>query len=221
MIRPCGDDLALNGDFVRAVRFDGGQYVASAVDDLLRRVAAELDVGRPVGPLIKNAKFRRSGWTRGYDVDAVDWFLGKLLFPLRQAELAGIGAYPWRDLGEVTQLTRGEVSDLAKHPADREWLASAKHFTEECTNEWNDFGQAPGTHLRWGRVGRGSRELRTLEALTIASLAGYGRFQTASTGGRTFIFGKIRPGPVIITGLRRDPRPQRTGRRWALRQEQA
>jgi hypothetical protein len=29
------------------------------VDDLLGRVAAELDAGRPAGPLIENATFRR------------------------------------------------------------------------------------------------------------------------------------------------------------------
>jgi hypothetical protein len=34
-------------------------YAAPEVDDLLGRVAAELDAGRPAGPLIENATFRR------------------------------------------------------------------------------------------------------------------------------------------------------------------
>jgi hypothetical protein len=34
-------------------------YAAPEVDDLIGRVAAELDAGRPAGPLIENATFRR------------------------------------------------------------------------------------------------------------------------------------------------------------------
>jgi hypothetical protein len=44
------------------------------VDDLLRRVADELDDGRPAGPLIRDAACQRS-LRIGYAVDAVDWFL--------------------------------------------------------------------------------------------------------------------------------------------------
>jgi hypothetical protein len=188
--RPDGDDPAVNGDDVQAVRFYGGSYRASEVDDLLRRVAAELDAGRPVGSLIKNAQFWRAGTLTGtgYDVDAVDWFLDQLLLSLGHSELAGIAEDPWRDLGEVTRLTRSGASGLAKHSAGRAWLASKERFSEECANAWRDFSRAPGARLRWGRVKGGSRELRTPEAQTIASLRGYGRFQTASTGGRSFTF---------------------------------
>ena len=41
----------MNGDEVRHTWFLDGHYAVSEVDDLLRRVAAELDAGRPAGPL--------------------------------------------------------------------------------------------------------------------------------------------------------------------------
>ena len=203
MTRPDGDDPAVNGDHVRTVRFYGGQYDAAKVDDLLRRVAAELDAGRPVGSLIPNAQFRRAGHLtgKGYDVDAVDWFLDQLLLPPSHSKLAGNGEDPWRDLGEVTRLTFSGVSGTAKHSAGRAWLASEEHFSKECEKTWRNFGQAPGTHLRWGRVKAGNRELRTPKAQTIASLRGYGRFRIASTNGRTFTLKKIRPAESSPPGL--------------------
>jgi DivIVA domain-containing protein len=190
----------VNGDEVRAVRFHAGTheaYEAAEVDHLLRRVAAELDAGRPVGPVIKDAQFRRkkimfrTRSTEGYDVDAVDWFLDQLLIP-GHSELAGIGADPWRDL-DVARLIRSEVGGPGRRPARQAWLASEKHFGEECVNAWRDFGQAPGTHLRCGRVRRRSIELRAADGQTIASLRNRGRVQTVSTGGRSFTVKKIRP----------------------------
>ena len=56
----------VNGDVMRDTRFLGNSrlrgragYATPEVDDLLGRVAAELDTGRPAGPLIENATFRR------------------------------------------------------------------------------------------------------------------------------------------------------------------
>src|SRR6516164_5484379 len=46
----------VNGDEVRNIRFRKGScYAASQVNDLLDRIAAELDAGRPVGWLITSA----------------------------------------------------------------------------------------------------------------------------------------------------------------------
>jgi DivIVA domain-containing protein len=191
----------VNGDEVRAVRFGAGRfeaYAAGEVDDLLRRVAAELDAGRPVGPLIENARFSRRS---GYDVDAVDWFLSHLLVASGCSELAGIGGDPWGDLGDVAQLSCGEVSGPAKRPASQAWLASDKHFSEECASAWRDFGKEPGTRLRWERVKPGSRELRTAEGQTIACLGSRVRVQTVSTGGRSFTVKKIRPARSVPPGL--------------------
>ena len=79
----------MNGDEVRGVRFPRGGgwrparrsaavagYDASQVDDLLRRIAVELDAGRPARPLIMSATFQLADV--GYEVDAVDWFLDQL-----------------------------------------------------------------------------------------------------------------------------------------------
>jgi hypothetical protein len=164
-------------------------YAAPEVDDLLGRVAAELDVGRPAGPLIENATFRRMHnplLPGGYDIDAVDWFFGQLLRRPDHTELAGISADPWRDLA-VAQLTGSKVRDAAGQP--RNPRAS---FAEECANAWRDFGQAPGMHLRWGRAGRrllrsACYELRTAQQ-TIASRDG--QRLTVLTGGRSFTYKK-------------------------------
>jgi hypothetical protein len=48
------------------------------VADLLERIAAELDAGRPVRPLIENATFQMIyGSGAGYATCAVDWFLSR------------------------------------------------------------------------------------------------------------------------------------------------
>ncbi len=51
----------MNGDEVRDTWFLRSRtgYDASEVDDLLDRVATELDAGRPGGPLIENATFQK------------------------------------------------------------------------------------------------------------------------------------------------------------------
>jgi len=70
----------MTGEQVRDTTFliTSGGYDVTEVDDLLSSIAAELDVGRPVEPLAMNAAFRTR--RTGYDVDAVDWFLGQFLF---------------------------------------------------------------------------------------------------------------------------------------------
>jgi hypothetical protein len=168
----------VNGDEIRDTWFlrSGSQYngyEAAQVDDLLRRVAAELDAGRPAGPLIENAAFGQRWRKRStYDVDAVDWFLDQLILRAGDTELAGPSDDPWRDL-TVAQCTRsgGSGSTLG----DRKSGAKRKYFAKECENAWRDFGQQPGMYLRWGRVRRGRwgddhYELHTSEQQAIASL---------------------------------------------------
>jgi DivIVA domain-containing protein len=185
----------MNGDQVRDTRFrptGNAGYRARDVDELLRRVVAELDAGRPVGQLIKNATLRKPAWTRDvvYDVDAVDWFLGQFLLPSGQPELAGISDDPWRDL-PVGQLTLGERASFEK--------------------AWRDFGQLPGTSLWWGEAGRWLTELRTAEQRTLASvrpslLSGY-LGGTVSTGGRSFTYERR------SVQDRTEPDPETWGRR--------
>jgi hypothetical protein len=152
------DALPVNGAQVRnthillAPHHEIAGYDTRQVDDLVLRVTAELDAGRPAGPQIENATLRRRIYRRRYDIDAVDWFLGQLLLPPGHSELAEISADLWRDLA-VTQLAPGEVSGLAEHHrhgrARRQ--QGGEYFVEQCENAWRDFGELPGTHLWWGR----------------------------------------------------------------------
>ena len=161
-------------------------YDAGEVDDLLCRIAAELDAGRPARPLVADAVFRKGKSRRRYDIDAVDWFLGQFLLLQDHVALAGLSDDPWHDL-PVTQLALDVVSGAAKRSALHEpsRRASRGYFTRQCEKAWRDFGQLPGTHLWWGGTGKFKKELRTAEEQTLASsrrLFG----ETFSAGGRDF-----------------------------------
>jgi len=119
----------VKGNEVRDVRFSSGGYDAFQVDDLLRRIAVELDAGRLVGPLIAEATFspvvvtlQRAGMKLrevappGYDTEAVDWFLDQ---PRRDdhSELPRMDADPWRELPVGNHFTRGESRGLAQRTA--------------------------------------------------------------------------------------------------------
>jgi len=168
-------------------------YRASDVDELLRRVADELDAGRPAGPLIEDGAIRLASWRRAYNIDAVDWFLGQLLRPQDHAGPGGTSADPWRDAGDVTQLVLGGVSGLAERspPADNPAPRKGRRwFEEQCENASRGFGQLPGTRLPWRPVGEG-------------------RPATVSAGGRTFTWPTERASSSLpgIAGIsRRDPR---------------
>jgi DivIVA domain-containing protein len=155
----------MNGDDVRDAWFRHGGYDASEVDGLLRRVAVELDAGRPVGQLISNATFRRRGM-RGYDHEAVDWFLDQLRSREDHGDLAGTDLDPWRGLAVASFFSR-----------------SGPGLAEECAAAGRDFHQVPGTPLRWAWAGAARRELQTAERQTIASFNGRSTF---SVGVRTF-----------------------------------
>jgi len=160
-----------------------GGYDPGEVDDLLRRVAAELDAGRSARPLIENATFRSATGEKGCDIDAVDWFLDQILRCSDRSEPAGLSADPWRDLA-VAQYTLSGISDRTQPPKQLR-----KYFAEECRSAWRNFGQQPGTYLRWEQVNRlrghiGEFELRTADQQTIASMFRYaGIFKVA---GRSF-----------------------------------
>src|SRR5215475_6506363 len=130
---------SVNGDEVRNTKFlppRARGYDSSEVDELLRRVAVELDAGRAAGPLIRNARFRhRAPARKAYDEDAVDWFLEEFLRQEGQPEPDGISADPWRDLPVVNQFTWHGPGGLA----NRSWRASRaahnkvrKYLPEEC-----------------------------------------------------------------------------------------
>jgi DivIVA domain-containing protein len=222
----------MNGDEVRDTWFlrGGSQtsgYDASEVDDLLRRVAAELDAGRLVGPLIENAAFRgRRRVRKTYDANAVDWFLDQLILRPGDAELAGSSAELWGEL-PVAQLSRSDPA-----AGDRKYRVKRKCFAMECENAWRDFGQQPGPCLRWGR-GRARGwppryELRTVEQHTIASLdcrklvtPPWHPWSGASLGERTFTVLETAKARSLPSGMGeiagRSLRPFYPRSKWELR----
>jgi DivIVA domain-containing protein len=197
----------VNGDEVRDARFlTGGGYDAGQVDDLLCRVAVELDAGRPAGPLIAGTTFPPGGvrWSRGYDIGAVDWFLDQLL-RREDASQARTSADPWRDLAVVSHFTRGGPGDLAERTATPSRQALRKYGTQdrkylaaECAEAWRDLGRQPGPHLRWVRTGTARGELRTADQQTIAARRGgdTAAHSTISTGGRTVTWKRATGSPL-------------------------
>ena len=145
-------------------------YHPRQVNDLRRRVAAELDAGGSAGPLIENATFRRRRHGLRYDIDGVDWFLGQFLRLPGHDEPGGIAEDPWGDL---------PVARLAQRTSDK------YAFEVQCDSAWRDFGQQPGTHLWFRKAAKRLTELRTAEEQTLASVRG-DRDKTFSAGGRSF-----------------------------------
>jgi DivIVA domain-containing protein len=194
----------VNGDEVRDTWFLPARregYNESQVDDLLLRLAAELDAGRPAGPLIRNVTFTRRSGAAGYDVEAVDWFLEEFL--RRRKGHPGqdrTDIDPWRDLPVVNLSTGRGPAGLAERPASssrqarRQYRAEARqYFSEECQNAWRDFAKLTGVHLWWRyRDGNHNGELRTADQQTIASERGFVT-TTVSTGGRSFRLKDMNP----------------------------
>lgn len=166
-------------------------YDPRQVNDLCRRVAAELDAGGSARPLVENATFRKQTSGPRYDIDAVDWFLDQFLLPPGHVELGGIAEDPWADLpvARVAQATGEKYA-----------------FELQCDSAWRDFGQVPGTPLRFPKTARGAK-LLTAEQQTIASVRGFGR-ETFSTGERSFTLQRPSgsPSPAVAEFLARAAR---------------
>ena len=171
-------DPVVNGDDVRNVKFGNGGYDKPQVDDLLDRIAAELDAGRPAGPLITSATFQR-GYLRssGYKTGAVDWFLEELRRLEDPSELARMNSDPWRDLVTEKYSIRSAPRDSFGHVA--------APSEQECTDAWRGFGQQRGTRLSWVRTGTLRSELRTAEQQPVVTVRS-GLPTTLTAGGRTF-----------------------------------
>jgi len=173
---PASDVPFMNGDQLRDTWFWPPRYNvegcdARPVEDLFRRVAAELDAGRPAGPLIETAALPRMRMRgRRYDIEAVGWLLGQFLLPPGRPGRTGSGEDLWRDL-PVTQLYPGREG----------------RFGPQCEKAWRDFGQLPGTRLWWGRAGMFRKALWTAEQQVLASVWRSSP-EIVSAGGRDFIF---------------------------------
>jgi hypothetical protein len=177
----------VNGDelrFVRLTRFTGiTGYDASEVDDLLLRIAAELDAGRPAGPLIANAAFRILDLPGSYSIGDVDWFLEQLRRREDPCEMARMNADPWRDLAADPYCIRREPGDLAGRIGEPS--------QQEYAKAWHDFGQQPGTRVSFVPIGTRRRELRTAGQQTVAAIRGGLLSTTLSAGGRTFTWKRV------------------------------
>jgi hypothetical protein len=155
-------------------------YRPRQVNDLRRRVAAELDAGGSARPLIENATFRRRRHGLRYDIEAVDWFLDQFLLLPGHVEPDRIAEDPWGDL---------PVARVAQRTSEK------YAFELQCDSAWRDFGQLPGTHLWFGKAARRLTELRTAEEQTLASVLG-DRTKTFSAGGRSFT---LQPTPTEVS----------------------
>lgn len=207
----------VTGDQIRHTTFltAGRGYDAAQVDDLLRRVAEELDHGGSAGPLVRNAIFQTRN--KGYEIGAVDWFLGQLLVQPGPAELAELSADPWRDLGVAAQF-RG-VAGFAQRSARQPRRTLDRYYAEECREAWHEFDKQPGRYLRMGWVGINCRELLTMEVQPIASMRGrtsetvgwpVSQRITISIGAKSFTLRKTRfprsPAPDIADIITRSAR---------------
>jgi len=175
-------DPVMNGDEARNITFGKGDYDASQVNDLLARIAAELDAGRPAGPLIANATIKKRLLPVGYDRGAVDWFLGQLWRREDPAEADRMNADPWGALAADPYCIRREPGDPARRVA--------KPSKQAYKDAWDDFARQPGTRLSWVRTGARRNELRTAEQQPIAS-SGPGRPAALTAGGRTFTWIRV------------------------------
>lgn len=177
--RPGSTAPPVNGSQVRDTVFCPAHalgYVAEQVDELCRRVAAELDAGGSARPLIENAAFRTRKVGRRYDIDAVDWFLDQFLLPPVDIGRTGVGDDTWDDL-PVTQVAQATGEKDA--------------FRMQCDRAWHDFGQQPGTRLWFGNAARWVNELRTADQQTLVSVQESTWFlypRTFIAGGRSFTF---------------------------------
>ena len=102
-----------------------------------------------------------------------------------------VSADPWRDLAVENHGVRVIVTE--RH-ARREQMEQARQdwrrHVQKCADEWRDFSQQPGTHLRLVRAGVVRRELRTTEQQTVASLRGL-QPNAVSVDGRTFTWKEV------------------------------
>ena len=172
----------MDGNEVRRLVFpQAGGYDTAAVDELLDRIAAELDAGRPVAHLIEGATFPRQpmqpwrGFRGGYDCASVDWVLSQL----RHQEDPEADADPWRNLPAwrysmaSPDASAGELASPAMRGAAMPRVGriqAAKDYAQECAEARRDFGAQPGTQLGLVKTSVGRRELRTVDQDTLASV---------------------------------------------------
>jgi DivIVA domain-containing protein len=185
----------LTGDDVREIvlpRSHSGGYNRTDVDDLLGRVADELDAGHAAAPQIRTASFRSNSVVKGYDVHAVDWVLSELLRAEEKPERAGT-ADAWRDLPVVNVVSRGR-DVIGQHHADLPARGSParldsgrRMLKQQCVSAWRGFDRVPGVHLVCRRRHVSGADLYAAGQQPLASVWGF-KHMKISIGRRTVTF---------------------------------
>jgi DivIVA domain-containing protein len=171
----------VDGNEVRRLVFPQSRgYDTAAVDELLDRIAAELDAGRPVAHLIEDATLPRQsaqlrrGFRGGYAYASVDGVLSQL----RRQDDPEARADPWGNLPAwrysmaSPDASTGDLTGPARHGAAMlrvGHVKAAKGYARECAEAYRDFGAQPGTQLGLVRKGVGRWELRTAEQYVLVS----------------------------------------------------
>ena len=170
--------MRVNGDALRRLALPRGAgylgYLVSDVDELLLRVADEMDAGRPVGGLVANAALRMPESPRPkpglrvrqlpltYQVTAVHWLLGQLSRCDDDWDRARLEADPWRDLAAWDFSERHAETGPEKAAASFAVLPrSAALAPGDKAGAWLACAALPGTRLLWVRTGVLHSELRT------------------------------------------------------------
>jgi DivIVA domain-containing protein len=182
----------VNGDDLRSIRLPNqlAGYDADDVDELLDRLAAELDAGRPVAPLAASAAFRgvqlrfQQRLSRAYETETVDWLLGQLLRGEQARERHLLASDPWRDLVAFRYSAGPPALDTGTEYAD----------------DWAAFEAQPGLRLRYGRAGSASDELRTADGVPLATCRRRWRSTTVGVGMQTYTVARVRRAawPVLV-----------------------
>jgi DivIVA domain-containing protein len=209
----------VDGNEVRRLIFPRGSgYDMAAVDELLDRVATELDAGRPVGDLIEDARFPwrsmqlRGGLRSGYQPTAVDW----VLLQLRRQDDPAARADPWRNLPirrydlASPDASAAEPTGPARHAAAMPLAVraqAAKDYKRECAEAWRDFGVPPGAQLSLVKTGVTRRELRTAERHPLVSVRTVPA-RTFDRDGRTYRLSRVKAAQwPAVAGQIGDERP--------------
>jgi DivIVA domain-containing protein len=181
-MRPEGLVSPVNGDEVRSIRLPDQLwgYDACDVDELLDRIAAELDAGRPVASLAADAAFREvrlrfRRLSRAYETETVDWLLGQLRRSEHEQQRNLLADDPWRHLIAFRYSTGPPAVDARTEYAD----------------DWAAFEAQPGFRLRYGRAGSADDELRTTDGVPIATFRRRWRSTTVRVGWRTFTGARV------------------------------
>jgi len=164
----------MTGDDVRSLVFLPKRwgYDAHEIEKLVERIAIDLDaelpltLGRDLEEWPPKGIARGTGLSpaevppKGYDVDAVDWF---------------VEAVRTRnpDLEDSADAWSGPVAAYAKWPLEDERIpftnAQLRNFlAKDCYNGWLRFPSLPGNRLLWTHKGVGGRELRSLDGRVLA-----------------------------------------------------